>query len=98
MIDYNQLIKETLGIMTAEKMFLAHGGDIEIWKETLISMLKDKELKIVYKLNTEELIEDYDNDWVNSLGVLAKDFKFKNKKEYIDGSYPENIAIGFINI
>lgn len=95
MIDYEKIILETYGVMTPESLENLNSGDIEVWNKSLVKLHKEKKLNLNYRLRTEEFIEEFENDWVSSLGELAQDFKIKGKKEYIDGTIPENIEVGF---
>ena len=70
------------------------GGTEEVVRNILVTAVKAGFIVPVYRIKTENLIQNYENAWTTSLRSLAKIFEISDR-ESIDGSNPKNIEIAF---
>lgn len=68
--------------------------DDSSFKKQLVDCLQWQVLELLYKLNTEEALVDYENNWTKELPSLMKDFHCVNGL-IVDGKDFHNIKIGF---
>lgn len=71
--------------------------DDATFKKQLVDCLQWQVLELLYKLNTEEALVDYENSWTKELPSLMKDFHCVNGL-IVDGKDLHNIKIGFKKI
>jgi hypothetical protein len=94
-IDYKILVlNDTDFILSPEKFSNRYGQSFNFWKEIFLDLVKEQRLIPVYKLKTNKLIENFDNDWSYSRATFCKIFKAKDG-ELIDGSELRNLEIKF---
>lgn len=90
----NSLVKDSLYFTVEELIKKMNISSSEEAKALIAKLKKEKKIQTIYRIKTNEIFLDYENDWTPHLQELCKVFK-TTKGNYIDGSEFSNIEYKF---
>lgn len=94
--NFLALLKESKAgdLFTPSDVLARLGGSEDRVRAALLSATKAGFLEPVYRLKTELIVEEIENDWTRSLSSLARTFTIDGGDQ-LDGCDPRNIEIAF---
>jgi len=84
-------------VFTMSMLASRHKVSINKLKKTTVSAINAGLIEPVYRLNTQEFLQEIPNEWVEDLSSLKQVFTSESGVE-VDGRNPSNIEVGFRKI